>query len=43
MRFWATNDMPGPAREALWRELAAAGVDYINTDDLAALEDFLTA
>ncbi|MGO4956701.1 phosphatidylinositol-specific phospholipase C/glycerophosphodiester phosphodiesterase family protein [Luteococcus sp. Sow4_B9] len=43
VRFWATNDMPGPAREALWTELAAAGVGYINTDDLAGLEAFLTA
>jgi len=41
VRFWATPDMPGAAREALWSELAAAGVDYINTDDLHGLEDFL--
>ncbi|MEU4211674.1 phosphatidylinositol-specific phospholipase C/glycerophosphodiester phosphodiesterase family protein [Streptomyces sp. NPDC026206] len=41
VRFWATPDQPGPAREALWRELLAAGVDYLNTDDLAGLEAFL--
>ena len=34
LRFWATRDTP-----ALWRELLAAGVDLINTDDL---EGFLT-
>jgi hypothetical protein len=41
VRFWATPDLPGPEREAIWRELVAAGVDHINTDDLAGLEDFL--
>ncbi|MFI0981021.1 phosphatidylinositol-specific phospholipase C/glycerophosphodiester phosphodiesterase family protein [Streptomyces sp. NPDC021093] len=41
VRFWGTPDVPGPAREALWRELLAAGVDHLNTDDLAALEKFL--
>jgi glycerophosphoryl diester phosphodiesterase len=41
VRFWATPDTPGAAREALWDELAAAGVDYLNTDDLHGLEDFL--
>ncbi|MBT2387552.1 phosphatidylinositol-specific phospholipase C/glycerophosphodiester phosphodiesterase family protein [Streptomyces sp. ISL-11] len=41
LRFWATPDRPGPAREALWRELLAAGVDHLNTDDLAGLEAFL--
>ncbi len=41
VRFWATPDLPGPAREAVWAELLAAGVDHINTDDLAALERFL--
>lgn len=34
-------DAPGPAREAVWRELLAADIDHINTDDLAGLEDFL--
>ncbi|MEX2982831.1 phosphatidylinositol-specific phospholipase C/glycerophosphodiester phosphodiesterase family protein [Streptomyces sp. C36] len=43
VRFWATPDRPGPEREALWRELLAAGVDYLNTDDLAGLEAFLRA
>ncbi|MCC3779313.1 phosphatidylinositol-specific phospholipase C/glycerophosphodiester phosphodiesterase family protein, partial [Streptomyces sp. UNOB3_S3] len=43
VRFWATPDAPGPARDALWRELLAAGVDYLNTDDLAGLEAFLRA
>ncbi|MFP5368277.1 MAG: hypothetical protein ACLGIS_15825, partial [Actinomycetes bacterium] len=43
VRFWATPDQPGPARDALWTELADAGVDHINTDDLAGLQQFLTA
>jgi hypothetical protein len=43
VRFWATPDQPGSAREAMWTELADAGVDHINTDDLPALEAFLTA
>lgn len=43
VRFWSTNDVAGPAREALWTELADAGVDNINTDDLAGLDAFLTA
>ena len=41
VRFWATPDTPGPARDALWRELVAADVDHINTDDLTGLEAFL--
>ncbi|MER7245655.1 glycerophosphodiester phosphodiesterase family protein [Kribbella sp. NPDC000426] len=41
VRFWETPDTPGATREALWRELVAANVDYINTDDLHGLEDFL--
>jgi glycerophosphoryl diester phosphodiesterase len=36
VRFWAT-----PEKEAMWRELAAAKVDLINTDDLAGLRKFL--
>lgn len=36
VRFWATPDNP-----ALWRELIAAKIDLINTDDLAGLERFL--
>lgn len=43
VRFWATPDQVGDARTAVWRELLAAGVDAINTDDLAALHDFLLA
>ncbi|CUW26873.1 MULTISPECIES: phosphatidylinositol-specific phospholipase C/glycerophosphodiester phosphodiesterase family protein [Streptomyces] len=43
VRFWATPDSPGPARDALWTELLAAGVDHLNTDDLAGLEAFLDA
>lgn len=41
IRFWATPDAAGPARDAVWEELVAAGVDHINTDDLAGLEQFL--
>ncbi|MGW1594910.1 phosphatidylinositol-specific phospholipase C/glycerophosphodiester phosphodiesterase family protein [Streptomyces sp. NPDC002343] len=43
IRFWATPDTAGPARDALWSELLAAGVDHLNTDDLAGLEAFLDA
>lgn len=42
VRFWATHDLAGTARENLWAELEAAGVDHINTDDLAGLQDFLS-
>ncbi|TMR89187.1 phosphatidylinositol-specific phospholipase C/glycerophosphodiester phosphodiesterase family protein [Nonomuraea basaltis] len=41
VRFWATPDTAGPARDAIWRELIAADVDHINTDDLAGLQRFL--
>ncbi|MFE8910589.1 phosphatidylinositol-specific phospholipase C/glycerophosphodiester phosphodiesterase family protein [Streptomyces globisporus] len=43
VRFWATPDVAGPEREAVWSELLAAGVDHLNTDDLAGLESFLRA
>ena len=43
VRFWATPDQPGPARDAVWEELLDAGVDHLNTDDLAGLDAFLTA
>lgn len=43
VRFWATPDAALPNREALWRELVAADVDVLNTDDLAGLQDFLLA
>ena len=38
VRFWATPETP-----ALWRELQNANVDFINTDKLSELRDFLTA
>ena len=43
MRFWATPDLPGAARDAVWSELLAAEVDHVNTDDLAGLREFLLA
>lgn len=43
VRFWNTPDTAGPARDALWGELLAAGVDFLNTDDLSGLEAFLDA
>lgn len=43
VRFWATPDTPIPVREAVWRELIAADVDLINTDDLVGLAEFLRA
>lgn len=42
VRFWATNDIDSQARENLWTELQLAGVDQINTDDLAGLREFLS-
>jgi hypothetical protein len=41
VRFWATPDLPGPARDAVRAELLAADVDHINTDDLEGLATFL--
>lgn len=41
VRFWATPDIAGDARSAVWRELVAADVDHLNTDDLPGLRDFL--
>ena len=38
VRFWAT-----PEKTEVWKELLAAGVDLINTDDLDALQKFLNA
>ena len=43
VRFWATPDAALPNREAIWRELVAAGVDALNTDDLPGLQSFLLA
>jgi hypothetical protein len=40
VRFWETPEV-SPQREAVWQELLAAHVDYINTDHLSALEAFL--
>lgn len=42
VRFWATPDLAGPERDAVWAELTAADVDHLNTDDLAGLEAFLS-
>jgi hypothetical protein len=36
IRFWATPD-----KKDVWRELLEAGVDLINTDDLAGLSGVL--
>ena len=41
LRFWGTPDRPGPERDVLWRALAAAGIDYINTDDLKGFSTFV--
>jgi glycerophosphoryl diester phosphodiesterase len=41
VRFWGTPDA-APRREALWKELLSAGVDYINTDHVLALRHFLS-
>jgi glycerophosphoryl diester phosphodiesterase family protein len=42
LRFWGTpEDLP--ARDAVWSELVAAGVDYVNTDDLPALRSWFDA
>ena len=38
VRFWATSES-----EAVWTELLAAGVDFINTDKLGELQKFLLA
>lgn len=41
VRFWATPDEVGSEREAVWKELIAAGVDLLNTDQLEAAQRFL--
>ncbi len=41
IRFYNTPDDRGPARDAVWRQLVAAGVDYIGTDDLAGFRPFV--
>ncbi|MGW1256598.1 hypothetical protein ACWD5Q_15845 [Streptomyces sp. NPDC002513] len=41
MRFRATPEIAGPARDAPWSELPAAGVDCADTHDRAGPESFL--
>lgn len=41
VRYWSTPDTAGPERDAVWHELLCAGVDHLNTDDLAGLRAFL--
>jgi hypothetical protein len=41
LRFWATPDKLSAEREAVWQELDHAGVDFLNSDDLPALQQFL--
>ncbi|MGW0283192.1 hypothetical protein ACWDXT_08790 [Streptomyces sp. NPDC003236] len=43
VRFRATPDTAGPAHDAPWAELLAAGVDHLDTDDLTGLKAFLDA
>lgn len=43
LRFWGTPDRDTPERTAVWDALLAAGVDLINTDDLAGLSRYLGA
>lgn len=38
LRFWGAPDTP-----AMWQELRNAGVDYLNTDRLQEMRDFLNA
>ena len=40
VRFWATPDA-GSGAEAVWSELLRAGTDYISTDQLVALREFI--
>jgi hypothetical protein len=42
IRFWGMPDEPGEARRQVWDALLAAGVDYLNTDDLQGLRRFLS-
>lgn len=42
VRFYNTPDSSPSQRVDIWREETAAGVDWLNTDELAALEYFLT-
>jgi hypothetical protein len=43
LRFWGTPDQPSPERDVLWRELLAAGIGFISTDDLDGLAGYLRA
>ncbi|GAB3683218.1 phosphatidylinositol-specific phospholipase C/glycerophosphodiester phosphodiesterase family protein [Saccharopolyspora tripterygii] len=43
VRFWATPDDAGAERDAVWKVLEEVGVDHINTDDLAGLQEFLSS
>lgn len=43
VRFWGTPDAPGHARDEVWGVLLDAGVDHLNTDDLAGARAFLLA
>jgi glycerophosphoryl diester phosphodiesterase len=42
LRFWATPDVAGDARTAVWQKLVQVGVDHLNTDDLEGLRRFLS-
>lgn len=42
IRFYGTPDRSKAQREAVWRAELNAGVDWLNTDELAALEAFIT-
>ena len=41
IRFWDTPERDPAARDAVWKELVAAKVDYINTDQFSALRNWL--
>ena len=43
IRFWNTPDRSESQYLDVWREERAAGVDWLNTDELGALETFLTS
>jgi glycerophosphoryl diester phosphodiesterase len=42
VRFYGTPDRSASQYESVWREELNAGVDWLNTDELGALEAFLT-
>lgn len=41
VRLWSTPDNPSVYRTQVWNRLLSIGVDYINTDDLGGLKNFL--